>query len=138
MNQRSIGDASWLNDYIGIPYQFGGRTREGLDCYGLVKLIYSEQYDEALPDWVTDVIDMRVRHREFENAITSGDFIQKDEPIEGDFVICYRARAAHHMGLFYAGGVIHSVDGSGVVFEPLSRFSKQYTKLTYGEWHPCP
>ena len=51
---RSMGDLSWLNRYIGKPYKYGGRDVTGLDCYGLVKLIYKEQYNQNLPDWTTD------------------------------------------------------------------------------------
>jgi len=133
---RSIGDMAWLNEYIGIPYVFGGRTREGLDCYGLVKLIYQEQYAETLPDWQTDVLDLKVRDSEFAKAVTGGEFKEKRPPDDGDFVICYRTRAAHHLGLFFAGGVIHCMDSIGVVYEPLPRFQQQYTRLVFGEWHP--
>ena len=48
---RTLGDLCWLNTYIGIPYVFGGRDHKGVDCYGLIKLLFTEQYDEALPDW---------------------------------------------------------------------------------------
>ena len=135
---RTLGDMAWLNRYIGVPYVFGGRDMNGLDCYGLVKLIYLNHYGHVLPDWTTDVLNMRVRASEFENTVTSGDFTQKDEPEDGDLVICYRTKAAHHMGIYYAGGVIHCVDGIGTIYEPLPRFRRNYTNIIFGEWHPCP
>ena len=133
---RTLGDMSWLNEYIGIPYVFGGRDTDGLDCYGLVKIIYQKEYGETLPDWLTDVSDLRVRNEEFTKAITSGDFVEMEVPKDGDFVVCYRTRAAHHMGLYFAGGVIHCVDGIGVVYEPLPRFQANYTNVIFGEWTP--
>jgi len=36
-------------EYIGIPYQLHGTTREGLDCWGLPCLWYREQYGVDLP-----------------------------------------------------------------------------------------
>jgi cell wall-associated NlpC family hydrolase len=30
--------------YIGIPFKYGGRTHEQLDCYGLVMLLYKELF----------------------------------------------------------------------------------------------
>ena len=45
---RNVGDLSWLNRYIGKPYKYGGRDMEGLDCYGLVKVIYNDRYNLKL------------------------------------------------------------------------------------------
>lgn len=40
---------SWAADYIGIPYIFGGSTRKGVDCWGLVRLVCREQFGKELP-----------------------------------------------------------------------------------------
>lgn len=40
-----------LNRYIGIPYRDHGRDRDGLDCWGLVDLIYREVRGITLPDY---------------------------------------------------------------------------------------
>lgn len=41
----------WVTSYVGIPFCAKGRTREGLDCYGLVRLIYEEQRGIKLPSY---------------------------------------------------------------------------------------
>ena len=37
--------------YLSIPYLHGGRDRNGIDCYGLVRLFYSENFGIACPDY---------------------------------------------------------------------------------------
>ncbi|WP_418186723.1 NlpC/P60 family protein [Aliarcobacter lanthieri] len=39
-----------LKDFIGIPYQDGGRDLQGCDCYGLVKLYYKEMLNIDIPE----------------------------------------------------------------------------------------
>ena len=134
---RTLGDMAWINQYIGIPYEPGGRSKDGVDCYGLVKLVYCDQYGELLPDWATQDMSLKVMGKEISGVVDGGDFEYRDAPMDGDFVICYRTRSAHHIGLYYAGSVLHCIDGIGAVFEPLSRFKRNYTKVVYGEWNPC-
>jgi cell wall-associated NlpC family hydrolase len=31
-----------LRPYLGLPYRPGGDTRDGVDCYGLLRLVYRE------------------------------------------------------------------------------------------------
>ena len=39
-----------FDDFIGIPFQDGGRTKAGCDCWGLVRLVYSSLGVEV-PDY---------------------------------------------------------------------------------------
>lgn len=41
----------WVAQYLNLPFVDKGRTRQGVDCYGLVRLIYQEQLNIELPSY---------------------------------------------------------------------------------------
>lgn len=41
----------WVASYLQVPFRDKGRTRDGVDCYGLVRLIYHEQRRIELPSY---------------------------------------------------------------------------------------
>ena len=133
---RSLGDLAWINDYVGIPYKHGGRDWEGLDCYGLVKLVYQEEYGIVLRDWATEAMEMRGKMDAISSVLFSGEWEEVEEPDDGCFAVCKRLRAAHHLGLYYGGGVLHAVEGTGVIYQPMGRFMANFNKVTFGRWTP--
>jgi cell wall-associated NlpC family hydrolase len=44
----------WVKNYIGIPFVSNGRTKEGCDCYGLVRLVLRNEYGVELPELSDD------------------------------------------------------------------------------------
>jgi cell wall-associated NlpC family hydrolase len=43
--------AAWAAPYVGLPYRPNGRTRAGLDCYGLVALVLEEVFGLRVPSY---------------------------------------------------------------------------------------
>lgn len=49
----------WAADYFGIPFLLWGRTRAGIDCYGLVRLIFFDHRGIDLPSFAFDYSEKR-------------------------------------------------------------------------------
>jgi cell wall-associated NlpC family hydrolase len=127
-----------VNDYIGIPFRSMGRGKDGLDCYGLVKLMWYELRGITLPDWSASIQDRDLITDQFENHLLEemkeGKAIPLDEPEDWAIVYVDRKRKASHMGVFLHGGIIHCDEHVGVVYQSLSSFEALHPKLRFYRW----
>ena len=92
--------APWADKYIGIPYGLNERTMQSCDCYGLVYLVYKNEFGIDLPsysdeyDKKTDsekLMDVYKKHRDNWNEVVL--------PKVGDVVYFTIAGFAKHVGV---------------------------------------
>ena len=121
-----LGPPDWVNDYIGLPYVLNGRERRGLDCWGLISLVWREKRGIQIPDFQAphDADLMEVMQAVADNmpeAIRQARAVAVEAPVDWDFVVCYRHKLACHVGLYIGGGILHThPTTSGSVWEPES------------------
>jgi len=89
----------WANKYIGIPYKDGGRDIDGLDCWGLVRLVYKNEYNIDLPSFNNEyIITDRERVNELFSQYREGWAIE-DSPKEGNVVLLRLFGEESHVGV---------------------------------------
>lgn len=106
-----------LEKFIGTKYKYGGNNiKKGVDCSGLIKIIYKELFDINIPR------TSRLQYK-------SGRFIEKDSIVVGDLLFfSYKSsKRVRHVGM-YAGNnmFIHSSTRHGVIYTSI--YDKYYKK----------
>lgn len=106
--------------YINLPYREFGRDFDGVDCYGLITLIYNNELGIIIPDY-TDLLCSKTRHnlKEKQDHILNSIGI-KWVPLKNDKFKVYDALVfnkrsnsaiAEHIGMYIGGGkFIHALE----------------------------
>lgn len=122
--------AHWSNAYIGIPHSDRGMSREGVNCWTLVCLVYQEQLAISLPTYQEDFVSLD-EYREVE-ALFHGERVRQtwqlvDQPEAFDVAVFRRGRHLTHVGIVVRQGLMLHVTGGGAV--ALERYDS-------GQWKP--
>lgn len=105
----------WAGHYIGIPFAEHGRTAEGLDCWGLYRLIMAEQFSIALPS-------LHGSYAHARDAVGAALLIESESrkwiPVEagqeitGDAIILRLRGNPMHVGMAVGDGLmLHTEEG---------------------------
>jgi cell wall-associated NlpC family hydrolase len=107
-----------FEQYVGIPWRDGGRTRAGVDCWGLFRLVYAEVLGIELPSHSEDyttALDRIVIRRLISEGIDR--WRKVDIPETGDGALLNLANRVH-IGVVIGGGyMLHIEKGAGAVIE---------------------
>jgi len=109
--------------YLGKPWVSGANGPDAFDCWGLVKTVYKEEFSIDLSDHLQRQADnIRECFRLGTLETTSSDWVEVETPRTGDVVALSKNTEIHHVGIYFEQGrsVLHSVSGSGVIFQRIS------------------
>lgn len=120
----------WVDQYIGIEFSEKGMTRDGLNCWGLVRLILREQFHvRGLPDYAEHYAGTRdtdALARLFSDE-SEKDWVRIGGPGDlrgvgiGDVPLYRVGRMPSHVGLIVAPAtMIHIEQGIDSVLTPFS------------------
>ena len=92
---------AFLRALVGNPYEAGGNG-PSWDCYGLARHVLQNLFSVSLP---TDPHAPVSRHA----------WRRVVHPADG--AICLMGQTDKHIGVWISGGVLHAMEGIGVVFD---------------------
>ena len=112
-----------MKQYIQIPYADKGRTPAGVDCWGLVRLIYRNEFGVDLPSYA-DRYPSAQEIREASKVVVEErlewEDVESGSEIPGDLVILRLAGFPTHVGVVIdplRKLFIHVMKGSDSVIE---------------------
>lgn len=107
-----------LNEYVGIPWLERGRTRDGCDCWGLVRIVYKDKWDIELPsydaeyDTIADRAHLKalMDNRSEEFMKDGWHEIYPGEERPGDGVLMRLGSYPIHVGIVQSSGRLLHID----------------------------
>lgn len=109
----------WYNKYIDIPYRDGGRDASGLDCWGLVRLVYKDQYNIQLPN-LSDQYTTAKDHDQVSEVLAreKENWSAQQTAEVGDVIVFKMLGAETHVGIYLGDSkFLHIREGVNSVVE---------------------
>ena len=109
------------NKYIGLPYAANGRDESGIDCWGLVRLFYKQEYDIELPSYIEEyagAYDTRILGM---MDLYKNNWAQVAQPEVGSVIVFNILGEPFHVGIYIGDDkFIHARDGMDSVVESVN------------------
>ncbi|MEL6445503.1 MAG: NlpC/P60 family protein [Bacteroidota bacterium] len=96
--------------WLGVPYKWGGTTRNGIDCSAFVRALYQETFSVPLP---------RTTHTQ----VLVGQEVAWGEFQTGDLIFFKTGRRRNHVGVYLRDGMfVHASSSQGVTVSSLEGY----------------
>jgi cell wall-associated NlpC family hydrolase len=120
--QRKLNDQKMMDvilGYLGTPYQYGGETKDGIDCSAFTRQVYEQAAKMSLPRTTTD----QVKH---------GSIVGREEIKFGDLLFFNTTGTnPSHVGIYIGDDLFaHASEAFGVTISSLqsSYYKKRWTE----------
>lgn len=93
----------------GAPHEWGGTSKAGVDCSGLVQSVFEDEFRVSLP-------------RTTEQQVHTGQRISRSSLQAGDLVFFRHGRKKYHVGIYLSNDeFLHASSSEGVTISSLDR-----------------
>lgn len=122
----------WAADYVGRPYSPGGRGPDAYDCWGLVRAVYEDRFDIALPILPGISVESALTISRTIGEEAAAHWREVGNPFEGCVVAMSQRSAYHHVGIHIGNGILHCWDNQNVVVDTMRKLGlKGMKKIGY-------
>ncbi len=101
---------SFILEWYGTPYQFGGQTMKGIDCSGFANVLYQDVYKIQLPRTSKDIAE-NIK-RKYTDELKEGDLV---------FFSFGKSGEVNHVGIYlHNNRFVHASTSKGVIISDLT------------------
>jgi hypothetical protein len=122
------------NKYVGLPYATNGRDESGIDCWGLVRLFYKQEYNLDLPSYTEEysgayddrILQMMEEYKD--------NWAQTTTPQPGSVIVFNILGEPFHVGVYIGEDkFVHAREGMDSVVESIN--SPKWNKRIEGYYN---
>ena len=105
-----------IRPWLGTPHRMGGMSRRGIDCSGLVVVLYDALFDQQLPRSTTALMH-------------TGRRVDRTQLAAGDLLFFKPRTKVNHVGIYLGQGeFVHTSSSNGVM---VSRLHDDFWRRCY-------
>lgn len=127
----------WWNKYVGIPFVDRGLDESGLNCWGLVRLIYQKERGIELPsyDWCYKSINDKEAIAHMIKEERENRWHDVKTPQEFDCIILKVRNIPYHVGLVTKKNyMIHCLKDIGTVHVPYNSMAWKHRVMGFARY----